>query len=539
VARGGKLVPRTIIWLDEMQLFLSSDRGDGLTEGDLRALWTRHSPVVVIGTMWPDLYDELALRLPAHGQESSDRARKALNLAGTPVRVPVQLEGPEVDRARKQARTSDTIRWALGDPDHGMTQMLAGVPWLVQRWEQPRSPYTRCVLAAAAAVARLGVREPVSAEFLREAARSYFPSRRAAPPDWFIGSLAEATELIRDVVTALIPEPDPADDNHIGYRLTDYLVQYTADGRGVEPVPEGVWRALIAEAATPSQRLSLVHSARQRLLHGIAESVLRQALEAGCDWAQGKLASLLTFQGRTGEAIEHGSVAGRPRKQERAAGGGLTSRSDPDPERRRDLAIGGLSLQGLAGALCTLAADGDPLTVTWAAELLVREGRITEAFGLAVQHEPAAGTRPIWQLLAYSARDPEAVTSLSRRVEDERAADERLAGLLLGRIEDLRRAAAAGQPSAEVYLAALLAAEHSAADLARQTVSGDRCAADALIQLAELRYLVHADEFRRFGLRPDGTIALGPDGDERAVPSTTTPPERAVLLGHLPFLGYG
>jgi hypothetical protein len=58
-------------------------------------------------------------------------------MAGDPVRVPDQLDGPELDRARTEAWTSDTIRWALRDPDYGMTQMLAGAPWQFHpRWMQ-------------------------------------------------------------------------------------------------------------------------------------------------------------------------------------------------------------------------------------------------------------------------------------------------------------------------------------------------------------------------------------------------------------------
>jgi hypothetical protein len=88
------------------------------------------------------------------------------------------------------------------------------------------------------------------------------------------------------------------------------------------------------------------------------------------------------------------------------------------------------------------------------------------------------------------------------------------------------------------HLNALLAAERSAADLARQAVSGERGAAEALILLAVAGYLAHAEEFRRFGLRPDGTIALGPGAGEWTAPRTVARPERAVLIGYLPFMGY-
>jgi hypothetical protein len=765
VALSDRLQPGTIVWLDEMQLFLSADDGDGLTADDLRALWTRHRQVVVVGTMWPDLYDDMVFGFPRRGDSSFDRARQVLGIAGDPVRVPDQLAGPELDRAREKAWTDDTIRWALRSPDYGVTQVLAGVPWLVQHWEQPRSSHTKSVLAAAAAAARLGIREPVSVQFLREAARAYFPSRRAASPDWFASSIAEATELIRDAVSALIPEPDPADDNQVCYRLTDYLLQYNADGRGVEPVPESVWHALITQAIAPSQRLSLVRSAGQRLLYGLAEPLLMQALDAGYDWARRELVSLRTLQGRYDEAVEHeradphGSSsrladlldkAGRLdelrdlartdrvaaavlQREEREDQSDQASRAASDPERTRLAAIGGLVVQGLAGELCTLAEDGNPAALYWAVDLLANQGRTIEAFDLAARHETEqTGARCLWELLARNARAADTVTDLHQRVGNDRQNSEGLAGILFGpyrdetmrlaqedphvlvnlsfllhasgrtqdaighlrdsgtedpcqcpatalatlladtgqvdeatallrpirtqfpwgqpfrpkhvdellakilrqhrredeleamaeesasarrewahvlaarnqieaaagafrsaalwlvdhhplvemglmladhgeverafqdvggyseqifgrdyrpwlaaglagqgRLEELRQATAAGQSSARVYLNALLAAECTAADLARQTVSGDRDAADALILLAVTGYLDHAVEFRQFGLRPDGTIALGQGRDEWTVPSTLSKPQRAVLLGSLTFLNYG
>jgi hypothetical protein len=67
-ALTGRLQPRTIVWLDEVQLFLSEDERVGLTADDLRALWARYRQVVVIGTMWPDLYDDMVLGPPPRGR---------------------------------------------------------------------------------------------------------------------------------------------------------------------------------------------------------------------------------------------------------------------------------------------------------------------------------------------------------------------------------------------------------------------------------------------------------------------------------------
>ena len=43
-----------VVWLDELQRYLDGE--PGLTGGVVRALLGAPHPVVIIGTLWPDLY---------------------------------------------------------------------------------------------------------------------------------------------------------------------------------------------------------------------------------------------------------------------------------------------------------------------------------------------------------------------------------------------------------------------------------------------------------------------------------------------------
>ncbi|SCL26700.1 hypothetical protein GA0074692_2216 [Micromonospora pallida] len=301
---AGSLGARTVVWLDELQRYLAGDGQRGIGADEVRALWAARKPVVVVATLWPTLYDELVSQGTQTLSDPHEPARNLLRLAGTPVRVPDRLQASELDRAWEAARDDAQLTAALTDPDHGMTQVLAGAPWLVQRWEQPRFAYTRSVLSVAVAARRLGVRGPVSADLLRHCAHAYFPDRRPAPAGWFDRALGEATDLIRDTVSALVPERDPDDDERAaGYGLTDYLAQYTADGRDVEPVPEAVWRALTRHIVDPGDLLHLAREAKSRLLYRFAEGLYRQALAAGHEWAHGELVALLAEQKRFDEAI--------------------------------------------------------------------------------------------------------------------------------------------------------------------------------------------------------------------------------------------
>ena len=55
---------QTVLWLDELQRYLDGE--DGLTGAVVRALLTAPHPVVIIGTLWPDLYTAYTA-LPAPG----------------------------------------------------------------------------------------------------------------------------------------------------------------------------------------------------------------------------------------------------------------------------------------------------------------------------------------------------------------------------------------------------------------------------------------------------------------------------------------
>ena len=71
--------PRTVVWLDELQWYLDGEHG--LTGGLVRALLNVHAPVVIIGTLWPDLYKAYtAVRAPGFA-DAHARERELLDLA--------------------------------------------------------------------------------------------------------------------------------------------------------------------------------------------------------------------------------------------------------------------------------------------------------------------------------------------------------------------------------------------------------------------------------------------------------------------------
>src|SRR6185312_6505629 len=50
--------PRTVVWLDELQRYLDGEHG--LTGTVVRALLNAPHPVLIVGTLWPELYTTYA-----------------------------------------------------------------------------------------------------------------------------------------------------------------------------------------------------------------------------------------------------------------------------------------------------------------------------------------------------------------------------------------------------------------------------------------------------------------------------------------------
>src|SRR6266568_7262644 len=115
------------------------------------------------------------------GADPRARERQVLDLADV-VRIAPAFSPAEQDRARAAAVRDPRLAVALEAAGYGLTQTLAAAPQLVARWEdaQTASPYAWAVLTAAADVARLGARAPLSAGFLRAAAVDYCTSSQQA-----------------------------------------------------------------------------------------------------------------------------------------------------------------------------------------------------------------------------------------------------------------------------------------------------------------------------------------------------------------------
>jgi RNA polymerase sigma factor (sigma-70 family) len=501
-------VPRTVIWLDELQNYLGPERG--LSAPLTRKLLQGSPPIIIIGTIWPDFFVKYTA-VPSPGTEDHYKEeRKLLDLADV-FQIPDQISANELLRAREESANDPRLRLALESSDYGLTQVIAAAPQLVFRYKNADA-YSWAVITAAVDAARLGARDPLTPAFLRSAAPGYCDdrARATAPQNWFETAVAYATQTLHGAVAALEPVAKGGGMGNIaGYVVADYLIQHIGGLRWTSVVPSSAWDSYCQAIANADDLLRLGDSAQARLLHGYAEALYRRSIEGGSRMAAIRLANLLTDQNRSEEAL---SVI-----QEYVAGGDVAA-----TDQLLNILIERRSVKD-AVAVLSARADISGNTVLdretgLLADLLAEQGRVGEAIGVLRARADTGDTEAVGRLatfLAERGRVHEAVEVLRARADalDTRSAQQ-LANLLAdtGRIEELRTRANSGDAAAASRLADLLADQGKADEAigwSRSAINGGL--PGARTQLSRLLIAQgrteEADGLLRFGLNPDGSIA--------------------------------
>jgi len=303
---------KLIVWLDELQRFLD---GPYLTPGStpIKADAVRHlldapTPVVVLGATWREHATQLSATEPDRpGLPGQPRYPGAADIL-SPRRFRVHqvtlttFSGTEREAAAKLSSDDPRLAEALADRHYNVTEVLAGAPQLVARYEQA-SEEQEAVLNAAIDARRLGIQAPLADALLRAAARGYLSTLH--PDDtWFPAALTELTwhDRPQDHATApLIPVPSQEKDKILGYTVPHYLLQhFTRQRRRLSPV---TWQALVDHTRNDYDAARLAIHADRRLLYCYAEPLYRRlADDAGDTYAAHRLADLLV--NRNGPADE-------------------------------------------------------------------------------------------------------------------------------------------------------------------------------------------------------------------------------------------
>ncbi|MFI7427635.1 hypothetical protein ACIBPB_11670 [Micromonospora sp. NPDC049836] len=250
---GGRVQPRTVIWLNEAQMYLAPSGNGPRVAAALQDLLSRDEPgpVLVLGSMWPEHWNGLTERDAGRDHP----ARTFLGLCRA-IAVPAGFEPDELDRQSATIGSDPRLRIAAAQGGRRLTQHLAGAPELVRRFEHAGEP-ARALVQAAMDARRLGGQLYLSPEFLRHAASGYLDRQVWDQlPDgdsWFTEAMAY---LMRPCHGAPGPftrrKPLPGETAPAaGFRLADFLEQVGRADRAAVFPPASFWDAVESTVVDP------------------------------------------------------------------------------------------------------------------------------------------------------------------------------------------------------------------------------------------------------------------------------------------------
>lgn len=300
--------PNTVIWLNELQHYLvtaASSIGEEVAAG-LRAIMRdkERSPILLLGTIWPD-YLDVIMRLPVAEQADSHSQARAL-IAGTIVKVPSEFGSVDADGVMEAAERDPRMREAVNKSQGSrLAQYLAGAPALVERYTAAPD-YAQVLIDAAHDARRFGL-EGVSEEFLERAAPGYFSNEawQYADDDWFEKAMSFGTAACRGAMGLLVRRRERVGrvaSESSSYQVADFLAQWLARERYSSFPPIEFWDAAILCVNSTRELIALGDAAEKSFRKRHAHILFQRAADFGDDIAWVRLGQLWESIGNVHEA---------------------------------------------------------------------------------------------------------------------------------------------------------------------------------------------------------------------------------------------
>jgi uncharacterized protein YidB (DUF937 family) len=286
--------PRTVVWLNEAQLYLDLPQGAGeRVAAGLRELLRdpARAPVLVLATLWPSFWDVLTSH-PAAGDDPHANARELLD--GQDISVPTAFTLAQMGRLGEAGDARLTQAAAQAEDGH-VIQFLAGAPALLARYRNA-PPEARALIDAAMDARRLGMRPALPHAFLAAAAPGYLTDTEwdGLGEDWLDQALAYTAapcQGTRGPLARIRPRPGQA-AGPPAYLLADYLDQHGRSARLEQMPPAGFWAAA-TDHADPGDLEATCDAAYHRGLYRDAAQLRKRATARGDTTAAARL--LLTL----------------------------------------------------------------------------------------------------------------------------------------------------------------------------------------------------------------------------------------------------
>lgn len=284
--------PGLIVWLDELQRFLPGPYlaagHTPITASTLRRLLDSSTPVVMLGTLWPEYSKQLrAADLDPVSGLYRPRYQAAMDLLDDRRLHELPLNSfsqSERAAAARLAAMDPRLVEAIANQDYNVTEVLAGAREVVRRYERG-TKVQQAILHSAVDARRIGIQDALSKDLLSAAARGYLANHY--PDD------AQFQQAIDELSTADRPQDRAAapliaitsvDRKEVlGFTVADYLQQRLVRQRRGYRLPVVAWQALLAHVDDVDDRLRLADSAIEYRMFDYAESLCWQVIESGVD----------------------------------------------------------------------------------------------------------------------------------------------------------------------------------------------------------------------------------------------------------------
>ena len=270
---------RTVIWLDEAQLYLDAhgELGEEIAAG-LRKLLREpaSAPVLVLATLWPEHWEALAIRTGADDQRPQTRQL----LKDRTISVPDCFTAAEL-RQIPALGDQRLDRAAESAADRRVVQFLAGAPELMTRYRNATSP-ARALMDAAIDARRMGMGVALPQTFLEAAAPGYLVGADWdwLGRNWLERALAYTAAPCNGIRGPLAPDVRTIDRSSPAYLLADYLDQHGRRDRRCDIPPEEFWLAAV-RFADPGDLSALARAAENRGLLRDAARLLKRDIACG------------------------------------------------------------------------------------------------------------------------------------------------------------------------------------------------------------------------------------------------------------------
>ncbi|MFI0470401.1 hypothetical protein ACH347_40590 [Saccharopolyspora sp. 5N102] len=428
---SGQVEPRSVLWLNETQNFLTGPGGAEATAWLLTLLdGSIPGPVVVLGTLWPQYWSDLV-----DTTNENPHARSLLLHSVRRIRVAERFSDEDLEALRSTGSVDPRLSLAISSAGRArqVIQTLAGGPALVDRHEHPDTAEDRYAAAIVTAVIdahHLGHHDLLPRTLLADAAPGYLDEqdRIDAPADWFERGIRCAAEESLHGITALIPRRRQAGTGAAdGYELHDYIKQHGQAVRRAALAPDSLWQALLAHTAEPEDLERLTTSAYERLLYRYGQPLYRRYWSSAPPSAREQIVDLLAEHGRVDEAVALMPEVGRDLQQDdrlfRPNRHHGTVETMLGQGRDEDTA------SFLRGLIAARLASG--WAIRWLARVLIDLGRTGDAIEV-LEQQLAHGGRENDAGTALSGGNvtPSGVLSTGRRPAEGNALAEQLADLL-------------------------------------------------------------------------------------------------------------